>query len=367
VKDIELVQRAKALLDRLAETPRFAGSVAESRSRALCRDELESAGFTCVERAFEFSEWPARWGPPLATLVQVSILLVAMRLAARGDSLLAVVVLAAAMGTLSVIGKRIRRNGVLGSRYARSTSTNLEATRGKPRVWVVAHLDSKSQTVPMLVRIASAVALQGVSLLVLAAIVKAMAAASVSAHVWPILETAVVVASVPTLFCFVHDHSPGALDNATGVVAALLAASQPTVPRDLGVLITSGEELGLAGARAWAANAPADIIVLNCDTFDDVGGWRCMYSGSAPTRVMSIATRVGRSLELSIRAGRLIPGILADNIAFADVGIDAVTLSRGNLSTLARIHTRRDTSIALTGQGAAEGGVLLSALARELS
>jgi len=64
--------------------------------------------------------------------------------------------------------------------------------------------------------------------------------------------------------------------------------------------------------------------------------------------------------------GRLIPGILADSVAFADVGIEAVTLSRGTLSTLARIHTRRDTSNTLTGVGVAEASALLTALAKEL-
>jgi hypothetical protein len=65
--------------------------------------------------------------------------------------------------------------------------------------------------------------------------------------------------------------------------------------------------------------------------------------------------------------GSLIPGILADSMAFADLGIEAVTLSRGTLSTLARIHTRRDNSNALTAKGAAEASVLLSALAKELA
>jgi hypothetical protein len=66
-------------------------------------------------------------------------------------------------------------------------------------------------------------------------------------------------------------------------------------------------------------------------------------------------------------AGRLIPGILADSVAFADLGIPAVTVSRGTLLTLARIHTRRDNSTVMTGTGVAAGYALLSALARDLS
>jgi hypothetical protein len=63
----------------------------------------------------------------------------------------------------------------------------------------------------------------------------------------------------------------------------------------------------------------------------------------------------------------MIPGILADSIAFSDLGIDAVTVSRGTLSTLARIHTRRDNSAVLTGEGVAEASRFLSDLARQLA
>ncbi|HEX9219540.1 MAG TPA: hypothetical protein VF858_03560, partial [Gemmatimonadaceae bacterium] len=76
---------------------------------------------------------------------------------------------------------------------------------------------------------------------------------------------------------------------------------------------------------------------------------------------------VASRLRVPLAMRRLIPGILADSMAFADRGIEAITLSRGTLSTLARIHTRRDNSNALTGQGAAEASVILSALAKELS
>jgi hypothetical protein len=54
-------------------------------------------------------------------------------------------------------------------------------------------------------------------------------------------------------------------------------------------------------------------------------------------------------------------------MAFSDRGFPAVTLSRGTLSTLARIHTRRDTSNAFTSSGVADAGTILSALTTELT
>jgi len=151
------------------------------------------------------------------------------------------------------------------------------------------------------------------------------------------------------------------------VVAAVLGARSSGAPADLGVLITSGEELGLAGARAWAASASSECQILNCDTVDDEGDWRCMYSTVKPVGITSKATAISERLGSRMRVTRLIPGILADNMAFADRGISAITLSRGTLSTLARIHTRRDTSNALTGMGAADASALLCALAKELA
>jgi hypothetical protein len=91
-----------------------------------------------------------------------------------------------------------------------------------------------------------------------------------------------------------------------------------------------------------------------------------MYTGAKPKRIAVAAETIAGALGVRLAMRRLIPGILADSMAFADLGIEAVTLSRGTLSTLARIHTRRDTSNAFGGIGVAEASALLSALAKEL-
>jgi Zn-dependent M28 family amino/carboxypeptidase len=209
---------------------------------------------------------------------------------------------------------------------------------------------------------------------------------------WHALALAAVLGALPSVLCFVRNHSPGAVDNASGVVAALLASQSDSSPRDLGVLITSGEELGLAGARAWLSSAPElfprepseeelstlarseekhsakpEISFVNCDTVDETGRWRCMYTGPKPDRIVTAAETVAAALGVRLHVGRLIPGILADSMVFAERGLKAVTVGRGTLKTLARIHTRRDNSNALTGNGAAEASAILSALAKELA
>ena len=182
-----------------------------------------------------------------------------------------------------------------------------------------------------------------------------------------IAQPLAMLGAVAAGLCFIGNNSPGAVDNASGVAAALLAAQLPDTPQSLGVLITSGEELGLAGAVAWARAAPDQLVILNCDTVDESGTYRCMYH-ARPLRLAVAAEAAAKRVGVPLKLGRMIPGIMADSMVFANRWRwSAITLSRGTLATLARIHTRRDNSARLTGEGAAHASALLSAMAKELS
>ena len=365
--DAELLRRTKTLLDQLSATPRFAGSPEEGKARAVCRAELERAGFSCTELPFEYSQVPGRWGPPIAAAFQAGTILLVGHMAVHHGALEALVVGAVLVCALIWASSYVKRRGIAGFPFQRATSTNLEATRGKPVVWLVAHMDSKSQTVPILVRIVTSVLLAIISALAFLVILLSLVGTGVPPSVWHALAIAAVIAALPSMFCFVRNDSCGALDNASGVATVLMASQLASAVHNLGILITSGEELGLAGARVWAASAAPGILVVNCDTVDDAGGWRCMHNGTRPARITAAGETLAARLGFKLAIGRMIPGILADSMAFADRGIESLTISRGRLSTLARIHTRRDTSIALTGEGAVQGAALLSALVKELS
>ena len=71
-----------------------------------------------------------------------------------------------------------------------------------------------------------------------------------------ISAAAAVLATIPLMFCLTGNRSPGAVDNASGLISVLLAARTLSARPDLGVFITSGEELGLAGARAFVESHP---------------------------------------------------------------------------------------------------------------
>lgn len=352
------VLAAAAHLDALAAEPRPAGSAAEERARRYCGDRLSALGFRVHEEPFEYSAFPGRWATPVAGALSALALLGAAQLGARGRAGGALAVLAAVLLVIAAGSRWAARRGVLEMGLLRERGVNLVAERGTPRVWLVAHLDSKSQPVPMAARVGG---IAGTALVWAAAMALAawqvLRAADVAPVAWAALSAVGVVAALPVILSLVGARSPGAVDDASGVATVLLAAEWAPADTPLGVVLTSAEELGLAGARAWAVGREP-MAALNVDGVDDVGEMRWMASDRASA---TMVRAVGGA-----RVARLLPGILVDAVALADAGWAAATLSKGTVGTLRRIHTPADARDRLRGDGVAEAGRALAESARRL-
>jgi hypothetical protein len=186
-----------------------------------------------------------------------------------------------------------------------------------------------------------------------------------------------VITALPIVLCFVGNKSRGALDNATGVASILLALENLGRQTAVGVLITSAEELGLAGARHFVENEPEPGTAINCDTIDDAGKFICMSGKAATHRLDAAVDRAARRLHVetvfgsrgsrgNLRLRGMIPGILADSAAFNDAGWESFTLSRGNIATLGYVHTPRDLPHRIGGAGIAQAAGLIAAIVEEL-
>ena len=365
MRDEELASEAKRLIGALAVTPRFAGSAEEKRARDLCAAELRALGLAVVEKPFQFSEWPGRWGIPLISGWMLASFLMMVLATRYVDPVTAMDALVWPIVAGQVWAVKRRPKATAKMKWLRSSSVNLEATRGAPKIWLVAHLDSKSQSIPMLLRVASHIALLGV-------IATAVALGfleqwgAVHGIRWNVFGILALLSALPSLLCIVGNGSRGALDNASGVAAVLIAARLISSARNVGVLLTSGEELDLAGARAWAAEPPPGAMLINCDTVDDEGGWRLMYVNH-PHALDMASQRAAKKLGLPLRMGRVIPGIITDSHAFETAGLPSVTLSRGTVRTLARLHTAGDNPNRLSGFGAATAARILAQMVEELS
>jgi len=302
-------------------------------------------------------------------------MLAAAREGAAGSGGHALVILIAGAVVLGACGQWLSRRGVVDLPFARARSTNLAATRGASSLWLVAHLDSKSQPIPIVVRalaITASLVVFGVAVLVSVA----QLVVPIPALAWVALAVVGVLVALPVMASVVSARSAGALDNASGVVTVLRTVEM--LPRDLaiGVLLTSAEELGLAGARAWAReaasasaiNAPLSVVnlaplsavniaplsALNIDGVDDTGALRLIYSGRLPRELVA---RLGSEWP---SPRRLVPGVLMDGVALADAGWAVINVSKGSWRTVSRIHTPSDDRAHLEGSGAEEVATMLA-------
>ena len=357
-----------ALLRDIAAGPRPTGSEAIASARERCARDLRSLGYIVRERPFEFSSFVGRFsftvfGTDAALLACTVWILAAMRL-----RFAPIIVGVVGIVVFLVAGRWFLRDAVLTAPLLRSKGVNLEACADgdTPTVWLCAHLDSKSQPLPTLVRTIGIV-LEGAGVVATLGLAAATAlGASNPDPAWAVAQVLTLAGAAIVVMCVVGTNSPGALDNASGVATVIAAAREMRGVRGVGVLITDAEELALAGARAWSAGTTRNAAtVLNCDGIDDGGAMYVMHAGARPVAAFDAAERASRATGIAYRARRL-GAVLSDSVAFADAGIPSLSFSRGSVRSLWRVHGPRDSLGHLTGAGIDEAARLIAATAREL-
>ena len=214
----------------------------------------------------------------------------------------------------------------------------------RPFVWLVAHYDSKGQPISMAIRLVGFAAL----LLGLATFALAKLPALV------LLAVALVIVSRNR----VNDNSPGAVDNASALVAIFMTIDQLSSATPVGVIFPDAEEFGLVGARALAAERAAlfaDAAVINLDGLDDAGRPIAFLHRPGP-----IGSAVAAALKA--RQWRWLP-VVVDGIALARVTGECVSILKGNARTMRVVHRPEDTVARVRLDGAA---IVAAGLARVL-
>ena len=342
--------------------PRPTGGPAIAAARERCARELKSLSYSITERQFTYSGFPGRFALPMLGAANAMLVGFAGMWALEGSRYAPSAVLLAGIAMTIVVARWMTTRGVLVMPLLRESGVNLEATRtgDAPRVWLCAHLDSKSQPVPTLVRSAGLV-LEGLGVITATAlgIIEAATGAGVPNVFWTIAGAVTLAGAIPVGLSMVGSRSPGALDNASGVATVIAAARLLGDMGGVGVLITDAEELGLAGARAWAHGRNA-VTVLNCDGVDDDGELTVMRAGRISDRLTAALRSHGAAI------GPHFPGVLTDAVAFADAGHESATISRGSIRSFVRVHSRRDDLNHLRSDGVAPTAVCLAATVRHL-
>lgn len=226
---------------------------------------------------------------------------------------------------------------------AAAEGINLIAVRPRVRVtaWLTAHYDSKGQPLSMAGRLQLVV----LGLAIVPVVLLAMRA---GASPWWWLATLVL----PTTFLALNvanDGSPGAVDNASGVLAVLAVLDLLPADAPVGAILLDAEELGLVGARALVrerANLLHDTSVINFDGIDDRGGVVAFAHRPGPV-TRSVAA------QLAARPRRRLP-VVVDGLALAPATRECLTIMKGDWGTARVVHTLRDTADRLTLSGVVE-------------
>ncbi len=265
-----------------------------------------------------------------------------------------------------------------------ATLTSSQIDRRRPHLLLVAHYDSKSQYLPLVVRIALFVILI-VGSLIFAALTsisvfnEAIAPSSIA------FGLLVILCGIPLLFLDYGNDSPGAIDDASGVGLVLhlaeVIAKHPQLIEKLGitVLITSAEELAVKGALAYVMENESNLRDqaegggLHVMNFDGIGvdGKIYLVGGSRRNAEPSgdnLFKMIRKSAdELGIRVGRFtLPGALFDHIPFANEGFDALSvIGIGRLSWV--VHSEKDSPEQLNVAGFDQAGRLAVRVIEKLS
>jgi hypothetical protein len=210
----------KAVLRELAR-PRLTGSEGAAETAAAVRTRFEDSGYVVEERSFTFNPWPGRFGITvigalyLAATFGAAVLLFSDRPYAAMSLLL---VLLVTVGLLAFFAP-----GAIDSlKWGERQGLNLWAAppSGRPRYIIMAHRDSKSQPVPLAFR-GPAIVLAIIVWIALLIGAMMHTARPLPGILLLLLGAAAIFAGVTLIFCWVDNQSPGALDNASGVAAAL--------------------------------------------------------------------------------------------------------------------------------------------------
>ena len=336
--------------------PRLAGSEGDAEVRGLLAAGLREAGLVVRESPFGCN--PRR---PMARF-RIGFLVIAATLALHalsvggettsGQYVARLLLLVA--GTAGVMLALAWDEGFFIAGKGEIATANLlgfSGDSGGRRVIVVAHHDSKSQTIGFAGRaLLLAVALAGVAAFVVEAVLR-VAGIGLSAGATYALTGAIGAGGVAAAafgLNAVGNRSPGGVDNAGSLAVALEAARRvtraPEPGGELVIVFTGAEELLMCGARhlmrergeAWRQGT---ALVVNLEALGVPGTLGVQGPRDAAQRTLDAIAAVGARGR---RIGAL-PAAMSDAWPIARAGLPVVTLTSGSFSRAVRaVHTRHD-------------------------
>jgi hypothetical protein len=353
--------------------PRLVGSQGEKQAAGYIRRQLERLGYRVCEESFPIGHTP--WGFSRLCLALGLVMLFLSWISYRrwpglAFGLLLGLLLLQHFSTKGWLWLARRQSGCQES-GSKNIIAGFPPSADKPSliVYLVAHYDSKSQTISLPMRIFWLMsALTAVSVL-LAGL--GFRFSGFSLDIKPRLWFIIAALAVVRLFIVsTQNKSSGGLDNAgsVGVVLELarVFSRQPPVGTEIRYLFTGAEEWGLLGASHYAARHAGEwerkgVYFVNLDGVG-IGGRLALLGHNDPGLTKGLV-KMAQQQGIGLRRFGLLPGLLVDHIPFARKDFPTVTLACVAIKSLL-IHTCHDTISLVDTVGLGEAGRLLESWIR---
>jgi len=247
---------------------------------------------------------------------------------------------------------------------------------GARHILLVAHYDSKAQTLSLIARTLLLICL-ALLMLFLSSVYLSFGHPVSSLYPFASRQGIGFLSAVTALCALLlyrnktFDGSPGALDDAggVGVLLGLAEVLRERPPARVGVdfLLTDAEEEGLWGSWFHVRSHRDELLrqrpqILNLDGVG-IGGRLRLY-GASSSRVRGDLLSLARCCGIPLKHSPGLPGVLMDHVPFRFLGLEAVSLFCLSAKSL-RIHTRRDGPDLLDEEGLREAGELILCLLEE--
>jgi hypothetical protein len=343
---------------------REAGTEGAAEARRHISEHMRTLGFQVEVQRFAFSTGTLNALPVFgAGLGWLTVLAIPLLLMHGAPAWAAIVVWLLGLAALVVVASGIAL-GWAPSRGERREDANLIVRRPEARVrrWIVAHVDTKAQRQGLAGRLVT-LGVAGLGMTFMAGLAIARLFTIPSAWLVAAGAGVTLAASVLASRARLKGTTVGAVDNASGLTAALIAAA--TADARTGFIFTGAEEFGLVGARILVQQTPElvhDCDVINLDSLDDAGDVAIIsHDRRARALVDELDARLSQP-GWRVRQRRLPPGIMVDGVPLARAGARAVTVARVTWSSFKVIHSPADAASRLDFTSARAIGRLLGDL-----
>lgn len=360
--------------------PRLVGSTGEVNARAYILKQFTKVGLDVVTEPFHFTKFPAEVLPRILCGLFVPVVLFVPWFGERFPIPVCITcLLSLSIATcctqwqkgfegLYNIGRKHYSENIIATNSA-------EQDGNTPVLLLVAHYDSKSQVLPIAVRaVAYGIAMLGLIGLTVAVVVKVVTLVWMPDYiVWSLTGI--------TTFCLLllqinltQNRSPGGFDNASGVgvmleVARVVMARGEKKP--LIFLAAGAEEFGMCGALRYIQKHAREYnrnrtYVINLDGLGVGKGVNLVTRYGIPpvhtTReLVKVFQTSGASLDVQVSERYLPIGVGLDSIPIASRGFETVTLTAGDVGSVAlKIHSKQDSSDLIDVESLQQVGALIA-------